>query len=185
MIVKPSGTRTGPPMRFISAMFAPLPPSSSRISREPSENSYTHFFTAPADSIGAADRLSHAAQPDVRVVLDRSRQRPAPPGRGSSGWRLGASFSGSGERAHHERARGLVEREAVARPAVVADDAARGGREPQRPRPRPAPRSGRSRRAPARSPPPASASSGTPAGSPPPAASGCESSSWSSWQSRL
>jgi hypothetical protein len=43
VIVKPSGTRTGPPMRFISATFAPLPPSRSRISREPSEKSYTHL----------------------------------------------------------------------------------------------------------------------------------------------
>ena len=41
VIVKPAGTRSGPSTRVISAMFAPLPPSSTRMSREPSVKSYT------------------------------------------------------------------------------------------------------------------------------------------------
>jgi hypothetical protein len=36
VIVKPAGTRSLPSTRVISATFAPLPPSSSRISRDPS-----------------------------------------------------------------------------------------------------------------------------------------------------
>ena len=36
VIVKPAGTRSGPSTRVISAIPAPLPPSSTRMSREPS-----------------------------------------------------------------------------------------------------------------------------------------------------
>ncbi len=36
VIVKPAGTRSAPRMRVISATLAPFPPSSVRISREPS-----------------------------------------------------------------------------------------------------------------------------------------------------
>jgi hypothetical protein len=39
VMVKPAGTSSGPSTRVISATFAPLPPSSSRMSREPSEKS--------------------------------------------------------------------------------------------------------------------------------------------------
>ena len=39
VIVKPAGTRSAPSTRVISATFAPLPPSRSRMSREPSEKS--------------------------------------------------------------------------------------------------------------------------------------------------
>ena len=39
VIVKPAGTRSGPSTRVISAMPEPLPPSSSRMSREPSAKS--------------------------------------------------------------------------------------------------------------------------------------------------
>ncbi len=35
VIVKPAGTRSGPSTRVISAMPEPLPPSSSRMAREP------------------------------------------------------------------------------------------------------------------------------------------------------
>jgi hypothetical protein len=42
VIVKPAGTRSGSSTRVISATFAPLPPSSSRISFEPSAKSSTH-----------------------------------------------------------------------------------------------------------------------------------------------
>ena len=37
--VNPAGTRSAPSTRVISATFAPLPPSSSRMSREPSAKS--------------------------------------------------------------------------------------------------------------------------------------------------
>ena len=37
--VKPAGTRSAPSTRVISATFAPFPPSSSRMSREPSSKS--------------------------------------------------------------------------------------------------------------------------------------------------
>ena len=43
VMVKPAGTRSAPRTRVISATFAPLPPSSSRMSFEPSEKSYTHL----------------------------------------------------------------------------------------------------------------------------------------------
>jgi hypothetical protein len=46
VIVNPAGTTSSPSTRVISATFAPLPPSSSRISREPSVKSYTHFRSA-------------------------------------------------------------------------------------------------------------------------------------------
>jgi hypothetical protein len=39
VIVNPAGTRSAPRMVVISATFAPLPPSSSRISLEPSVKS--------------------------------------------------------------------------------------------------------------------------------------------------
>ena len=39
VIVKPAGTRSGPRIRVISATLAPLPPSRSRMSRDPSLNS--------------------------------------------------------------------------------------------------------------------------------------------------
>ncbi len=39
VIVKPAGTRSVPSTRVISATFAPLPPSSSRMSFEPSAKS--------------------------------------------------------------------------------------------------------------------------------------------------
>jgi hypothetical protein len=39
VIVNPAGTRSAPSTRVISATFAPLPPSSSRMSREPSAKS--------------------------------------------------------------------------------------------------------------------------------------------------
>jgi hypothetical protein len=50
VIVNPAGTRSAPRIRVISATLAPLPPSSSRISREPSENSYTHLLATAARS---------------------------------------------------------------------------------------------------------------------------------------
>src|SRR3712207_674884 len=64
-------------MRVISATFAPLPPSRSRISREPSEKSYTNFVPV-ATSVKAAPRISlrHAPQTYVRVVLQGLRYRP-------------------------------------------------------------------------------------------------------------
>ena len=43
VIVKPAGTRPAPRTRVISATLAPMPPSRSRISRDPSEKSYTHL----------------------------------------------------------------------------------------------------------------------------------------------
>jgi len=46
--VNPDGTLIGGPSRAISAMLAPLPPSSSRISLDPSENRYTYFGGAAA-----------------------------------------------------------------------------------------------------------------------------------------
>ncbi len=45
VMVKPLGT--GSPRRVISATFAPLPPSRSRISRPPSEKSYTRLVITP------------------------------------------------------------------------------------------------------------------------------------------
>ena len=39
VIVKPAGTRSAPSTRVISATFAPLPPSSSRMSLDPSAKS--------------------------------------------------------------------------------------------------------------------------------------------------
>jgi hypothetical protein len=39
VIVNPAGTRSGPSTRVISAMPEPLPPSSSRMSRDPSAKS--------------------------------------------------------------------------------------------------------------------------------------------------
>ena len=45
VIVNPAGTRSAPSTRVISATLAPLPPSSSRMSFEPSAKSYTHFGT--------------------------------------------------------------------------------------------------------------------------------------------
>ena len=39
VIVKPAGTRSAPSTRVISATLAPLPPSRSRMSREPSSKS--------------------------------------------------------------------------------------------------------------------------------------------------
>ncbi len=45
VMVKPLGT--GRPRRVISATFAPLPPSRSRISRPPSEKSYTRLVITP------------------------------------------------------------------------------------------------------------------------------------------
>jgi hypothetical protein len=39
VIVKPAGTRPAPSTRVISATLAPFPPSSSRMSREPSVKS--------------------------------------------------------------------------------------------------------------------------------------------------
>src|SRR5579884_472473 len=49
--VKPAGTRSAPSTRVISATFAPLPPSSSRMSLEPSEKSYTQRRCATAVSL--------------------------------------------------------------------------------------------------------------------------------------
>jgi hypothetical protein len=49
VIVKPAGTRAGPSTRVISATFAPLPPSSSRISREPALKSYTQVVEVAID----------------------------------------------------------------------------------------------------------------------------------------
>ncbi len=46
VIVKPAGTARHPSTRVISATFAPLPPSSSRISREPSLKSTTQRHRA-------------------------------------------------------------------------------------------------------------------------------------------
>ena len=43
VIVNPVGTRSGPSTRVISATFAPLPPSSSRMSRLPSSNGTIHL----------------------------------------------------------------------------------------------------------------------------------------------
>jgi hypothetical protein len=48
LIVKPAGTRSGPSTRVISATLAPLPPSSSRISLEPSAKSMTHRVATEA-----------------------------------------------------------------------------------------------------------------------------------------
>src|SRR5215213_7851990 len=48
VIVKPAGTRSAPSTRVISAMFAPLPPSRARMSREPSSKSRTHVVPAMA-----------------------------------------------------------------------------------------------------------------------------------------
>jgi hypothetical protein len=39
VMVNPAGTRSGPRTRVISARFAPLPPSSTRMSREPAAKS--------------------------------------------------------------------------------------------------------------------------------------------------
>jgi hypothetical protein len=39
VIVNPAGTRSAPRIRVISATLAPFPPSNSRMSLEPSENS--------------------------------------------------------------------------------------------------------------------------------------------------
>src|ERR1700733_12091974 len=55
VIVNPNGTRSGPSSRVISATPAPLPPSSSRMSREPSVNVYTHLVIAAPK--GARDYL--------------------------------------------------------------------------------------------------------------------------------
>ena len=48
VIVNPAGTRSVPSTRVISATFAPLPPSSSRMSLEPSAKSYTHLCSGIA-----------------------------------------------------------------------------------------------------------------------------------------
>src|SRR3954452_3358056 len=45
VIVKPAGTRSGPRIRVISETFAPFPPRSSRMSRPPSSNAYTHLVS--------------------------------------------------------------------------------------------------------------------------------------------
>src|SRR4051812_36705389 len=79
-------------MRVISATLAPLPPSSSRISAEPSAKSYTYFMPTAVVTRAILPRCS-GAQPDMRVVLDRLADRAlglaqrALPGRGRLGER--------------------------------------------------------------------------------------------------
>src|SRR5437764_3757304 len=48
--VKPGGTRSGPSTRVISATFAPLPPSSSRMSLDPALKSCTHLCSLMGDA---------------------------------------------------------------------------------------------------------------------------------------
>ena len=52
VITNPAGTTSAPRSLVISHMFAPFPPSRSRISREPSAKSYT-YFGADSSSAGA------------------------------------------------------------------------------------------------------------------------------------
>src|ERR1700748_1485335 len=72
VMVKPEGTRSAPSTRVISATLAPLPPSSSRMSREPSEKSYTHCSAAIGRKLSRAD----GAQAQVGVVLQGVEDRP-------------------------------------------------------------------------------------------------------------
>src|SRR3954451_12295260 len=75
-MVKPAGTRSAPSTRVISATLAPLPPSSSRMSRDPSAKSYTHFesigpWILPHPPDRSSAREPQVRQPDAGVVLGR------------------------------------------------------------------------------------------------------------------
>src|SRR3712207_2135236 len=70
VMVKPAGTLSAPRTRVISATLAPLPPSRSRMSFEPSAKSYTHF------SIAAILPPSHGPETQVRVMRERLQDRP-------------------------------------------------------------------------------------------------------------
>src|SRR5439155_6439039 len=116
--VKPAGTLTGGPILVISAMPAPLPPRRSRMSREPSENSYTYFVPAAVVALKAAIdsivRSSDATKPHVCVILERLGHG-AVDLRKRAGCRRGRLFEGRAERQGHERERRAVERKATRR----------------------------------------------------------------------
>src|SRR3954466_10919983 len=69
VIVKPAGTRSAPRMRVISATFAPLPPRRSRMSREPSAKSYTHFVPTAVAMARPILSVRRSPQTDAGGVL--------------------------------------------------------------------------------------------------------------------
>ena len=81
VIVNPAGTRSAPRTRVISATPAPLPPSSSRCSRDPSENAWTQLIAraassaAPARASSASARLRLASS----IISPSSIAAPSPP----------------------------------------------------------------------------------------------------------
>ena len=74
VIVNPAGTRSAPSTRVISATPAPLPPSSSRCSREPSENSRIHLIACRPRT---ARRLARASSGSARLRLASSIISPS------------------------------------------------------------------------------------------------------------
>ena len=81
VIVNPDGTRSGPSTRVISATLAPLPPSSSRMSLEPSAKSYTHFDMQRHPTGGLVTCRLRLRQP---AWLGRYAEAVASAARGSS-----------------------------------------------------------------------------------------------------
>ena len=122
VIVNPAGTRSAPRMRVISATFAPLPPSRSRCSREPSAKSYTHFVSR-AIPMARDPTRGGRAQPVVARGARRSRRWRARPG-AARARRPTAHRPAGRPTAAEELVRLVVQREA-ARLAGGADHAAR------------------------------------------------------------
>src|SRR3954447_13789765 len=113
-------------MRVISATLAPLPPSRSRISRDPSAKSYTHCVPT-AVTIGGTLTRPCRAQADVGVVLHRFGDAAlGRPQRRCRGLRRVRERRPQGGR---QEAVALLSQGEGARLAGAADDAARGARE--------------------------------------------------------
>ena len=73
VIVNPAGTRSAPSTRVISATFAPFPPSSSRMSFEPSAKSYTHLCSG----IAAARHYRAGRDGGNRAAPDSLKDMPS------------------------------------------------------------------------------------------------------------
>src|SRR5205823_9473200 len=127
VIVNPCGTRSAPRTRVISATFAPLPPSRSRMSLDPSAKSYTHCVATAVPTVEPILSCRCGAQTNVPVVLGKLGDRPLDLAQGAQ---LGVRRlrERAPERLDHEAVGFLVERERRGL-ARLADHAAGGAGE--------------------------------------------------------
>src|SRR5919107_5244611 len=104
-MVNPAGTLSAPSTRVISATLAPLPPSSSRMSIEPSVKSRTHFVFAGAAMRPEVLPGQRRAQAQVGVVLDGLEDRALGLAQRAVARRSRRLGERTAERLDHERVR--------------------------------------------------------------------------------